>query len=245
MLAELEYRLLKRIAPHEPAHGTEEAYAGKSKLRTVVGDLLGDVRGLTVIDFGCGTGEQTIELAQCGARAVGVDIQEPLLARAREHARALGLGDRCTFTTSVSGPADMILSLDAFEHFGDPEAVLWTMHRILAPGGVVIASFGPTWFHPYGGHLFSVFPWAHLVFSERALIRWRADIRSDGATCFGDVTGGLNRMTIGRFEHLVRQSPFSLERLETVPIRLLAALHTRVTREFTTSIVRSRLRKVA
>ncbi len=96
--------------------------------------------------------------------------------------------------------AEVIVSLDSFEHFGDPAGVLAVMHDLLKPGGVIIATFGPTWYHPLGGHLFSVFPWAHLLFSEQALIRWRADIRSDGATRFGEVEGGLNQMTIARFE---------------------------------------------
>jgi hypothetical protein len=50
-------------------------------------------------------------------------------------------------------------------------------------------------------------------------------------------------MTIARFERLVSASPFILERLETVPIRRLAPLHNRLTREFTTAIVRAELRR--
>ena len=115
------------------------------------------------------------------------------------------------------------------------------MHSLLKPGGVVMVSFGPTWYHPLGGHLFSVFPWAHLVFSESALVRWRADLRSDKATRFCEVEGGLNQMTIARFERLVRGSRFKLETLQTVPIRALRRVHCHVTREFTTAVVRARL----
>ncbi len=63
------------------------------------------------------------------------------------------------------------------------------MDAMLKPGGRLYASFGPTWFHPYGGHLFSVFPHAHLIFTERSLIRWRSDFKSDGATRFHEVAG--------------------------------------------------------
>jgi hypothetical protein len=76
-------------------------------------------------------------------------------------------------------------------------------------------SFGPTWHHPYGGHLFSVFPWAHLIFSEKALTRWRSDLRDDGATRFGEVAGGLNQMTIRRFEELVADSRLCFDRLNS------------------------------
>jgi hypothetical protein len=43
---------------------------------------------------------------------------------------------------------------------------------------------------------------AHLIFKERALIRWRAGFKTDGATRFGEVAAGLNQMTgIGPVSH--------------------------------------------
>jgi hypothetical protein len=112
---------------------------------------------------------------------------------------------------------------------------------LLKDDGRVIAMFGPTWFHPFGGHLFSVFPWSHLIFSEKALIRWRSDFKSDGATRFHEVDGGLNEMSIKRFERIVGGSEFEFESFEAVPIRNLRRFHNRLTREFLTSIVRCRL----
>jgi SAM-dependent methyltransferase len=132
--------------------------------------------------------------------------------------------------------------VDGFEHFADPRAVLQTMSRLLRPEGRVLLSFGPTWFHPLGGHLFSVFPWAHLIFTEVALLRWRARFKHDGATRFGEVEGGLNQMTVRRFQKLVAASPLAFEAFETVPIRRLRALATPLTRELFTSRVRSRLK---
>jgi len=223
------------------------AYANRSKLRVLLGDdLLAHVRGATVVDFGCGSGTEAIELAQAGAKQViGVDIQEEFLEEGRRRAAEQGLSDRVSFTAAPSGPADVIVSIDSFEHFGAPAAVLSSMHALLRPGGKVVASFGPTWYHPLGEHLFSVFPWAHLVFTEAALLRWRADFKSDGATRFGEVAGGLNQMTIARFERLVGESPFELAALEAVPIRRLRWLANRLTREVTTAIVRVTLVKPA
>jgi SAM-dependent methyltransferase len=134
-----------------------------------------------------------------------------------------------------------VTAIDSFEHFDNPAQILLEMHRLVKQDGCVLVSFGPTWFHPRGGHLFSVFPWAHLVFTEAALIRWRSDFKSDGARCFSEVTGGLNRMTIANFERLVAGSPFRFDYFETIPIRSLRPIANRYTREFTTSIVRCRL----
>ena len=240
MLTSIQYQLLKRIAPSDKSHMTGSAYANASKLQILLGsDLLERMRGKDVLDFGCGYGIQAAEMAKFARSVYGLDILEKSLEKAREHAAAAGVADRCTFgTTAPSWPIDLIISLDSFEHFGDPADILRRMYDLLRPGGQVIVSFGPTWFHPFGGHLFSVFPWAHVLFSEEALIRWRSDLRSDGAKRFGEVEGGLNQMTIGRFERLVSDSRFRLVHLETVPIRKLRPVANRLTREFTTSIVR-------
>jgi SAM-dependent methyltransferase len=242
---DLQYRILKRISPREPHYLSGATYAGKSKIKILLGErVLQELRGKVVVDFGCGDGYEAIELAQNGARLViGIDSREAALDRARENARRAGMQDVCVFSSEGPEGADAIISLDGFEHFGDPGAILRTMYDLLKPGGVVYASFGPTWYHPLGGHLFSVFPWAHLMFSERALIRWRSDLRTDGAMRFGEVEGGLNGMTIARFERLLKAGPLAVASFETKPIRKLRFVHNRLTREFTTSVVRCKLIK--
>jgi SAM-dependent methyltransferase len=247
MWSDLQYRILKRISPQEPPYLSGAIYGGKSKIKTLLGEhVLAELHGKVVVDFGCGDGYESIELAQNGAaQVIGIDNREAALRRARENAKRAGVQDICVFSVKAAGGVDAIMSLDGFEHFGDPAAVLRTMHDLLKPGGAVYSSFGPTWYHPLGGHLFSVFPWAHLIFSERALIRWRSDLRSDGATRFAEVEGGLNGMTIARFERLLKDSPFVVGALETRPIRKLRLMHSRLTREFTTSVVRCKLIKRA
>ena len=245
MLTGLQYSLLKRLAPAEPRHCSGASYRNRSKLRAMLGDCwLEELPGKVVVDFGCGEGCETVELAERGALlAIGIDIRETLLARARQHAAASPAASRCRFASRLDHQADAVVTLDAFEHFDRPADALRAMFGMLKPGGMVLAAFGPTWYHPYGGHLFSVFPWAHLLFSEPALIRWRSDIRSDGATCFREVEGGLNQMTLRRFERLVEASGFAAETIDAVPIRGAARFHNRLTREFLTAIVRARLVK--
>ena len=245
LLTACQYRLLKVISPGEPAVCSGEAFKGKSKLEVLLGrQLVSSAKGKTVIDFGCGEGLEAIELAKIGAKKViGLDIREGVLETARSNARSAGFADICEFTTSTNEQADLIFSIDAFEHFEDPAGILRIMEGLLSPTGEVVVSFGPTWYHPLGGHLFSVFPWAHLLFTEKALIRWRSDFKTDGATRFGEVAGGLNQITIRKFEQIVAASAFQVKMLECVPIRKLAPVHCRLTREFTTAIVRCRLAK--
>ena len=239
----LGYRVLKRICPGgETGYLDGTAYAHKSKLAVLFGESFFDeIRGRTVIDFGCGTGGQSVEMAQRGARhVIGVDINKTYLATARRHADAAGVGDRCTFLTTSDERADIIVSLDSFEHFADPARILRVMDSCLAPGGRVIASFGPTWYHPLGGHIFSVFPWAHLVFTEKALLRWRKSFRPrQRAVRVTDC--GLNKLTIRRFRRIVEESAFQCAHFEARPIRGLRLLTLPLLREFGTAVVRCTL----
>ena len=110
----------------------------------------------------------------------------------REIAKQLGLARTCFFTTHSEERADVIISKDAFEHFSKPAEMLELMARLLKPEGYVQAAFGLTWLHPYGGHLFSVFPWSHLLFTQEALFKWRSDFKTDGGTKFSVLGDGLN-----------------------------------------------------
>lgn len=238
------YRLLRMISRDgETGYCDGSAYQNRSKIEVLFGPKIwSELTGRVVLDFGCGTGEQAIEIARRGAkRVIGLDIRKSVLTQARRAAEEAGVSERCVFTTKTAEKVDVVFSLDAFEHFDDPQGVLLTMRSLIKDSGCAMVEFGPTWYHPLGGHLFSVFPWAHLIFTEKALIRWRADFKTDGAKRFGEVEGGLNQMTIRRFEQLVARSDFQFESFETVPIRRLRPLANRLTREFTTAIVRCRL----
>jgi SAM-dependent methyltransferase len=245
MFANLQYRILHRLFPAGPDFGDGTAYIGKSKARTVLGDeFLRSLSGKVVIDFGCGEGSEAVDMAGFGAsRVVGLDYREEVLQTARRNAALAAVDGICQFVQSTNEVADVIVSIDAFEHFDDPAAILRTMDGLLKPDGVVVAVFGPTWRHPLGGHSFSIFPWSHLVFCEEALLRWRSDFRPEGATRFGEIGGGLNQITIRKFEKLVDESPFEFAALEAVPIRKCHRLHNGWTREFLTAIVKCRLVK--
>jgi SAM-dependent methyltransferase len=238
------YKLLRRINPG----GTKDrcdgsAYTGKSKLEVLFGpQIWQEVAGKVVIDFGCGSGNEALEMAAHGAKKViGIDIRESMLERARQAAERANLAHLCEFTSETHERADVIFSIDSFEHFDDPAAILRVMRRLLKADGRAIIEFGPPWYHPFGGHLFSVLPWAHVIFSEKSLIRWRADFKTDGASRFHEIEGGLNQMTIRRFKRLIRHSDFQISHFETVPVRRAQFLLNPLTQEFFTATVRCHL----
>lgn len=136
-----------------------------------------------------------------------------------------------------------MFSLDSFEQFEDPAGLLEIMSSRLEENGEVWISFGIPWFHPRGGHLFSVFPWAHLVVSEKALLRWRAQFKDDNAKRFDEIAGGLNQMTIRKFEELVGESSLEFKEFRTTPINAMRLFHCKATGEFSTSLIFARLQK--
>jgi SAM-dependent methyltransferase len=240
---ELGYRLLRRLQKVSPGNDVTTAYDGRSKMEVFFGpEIWRELSDKTVLDFGCEAGVEAIDMAQHGVpRVIGLDIREEPLASARAAAKEAGVENACTFTTQTDEKVDVIVSLDAFEHFGDPLAMLGKMRRLLKDDGYILTCFGPTWYHPLGGHGFSIFPWAHLVFTESVLMRWYREDSGRPGQRFNEVAGGLNQLTVKQFEKIVAQSEFEFESIEAVPIRKLKPLANKLTREFTTAVVKCKL----
>jgi SAM-dependent methyltransferase len=244
VLASVQYTLLKSFCKREKVvAGQVIDDAPYSKLDVHFGDNWPAlVRERDVLDFGCGSGNEVIQIARAGARSVcGLDISENNLREARRRVAESDVADCCRLTDQSSGQFDVIFSIDSFEHYDDPDAILDQMYSLLRPDGRLFVSFGPPWFHPLGGHAFSPFPWAHIILSEEALVRWR-NIYFPGRS----ITirqSGINRMTIKRFKKISKNSRFRIQKLEIVPIRALRLFHTRLTREWTTSVVRAEMHK--
>jgi 2-polyprenyl-3-methyl-5-hydroxy-6-metoxy-1,4-benzoquinol methylase len=89
------------------------------------------VQGKSVLDIGCGPGHYSITLAQRGAsRVVGIDFAEGMLKLATEHARQVGVGERCTFMVAdfyKYAPQeifDYVIVMGFMDYMPDPEKVV-------------------------------------------------------------------------------------------------------------------------
>ena len=106
--------------------------------------LVGDVSGLRVLDFGCGSGENTLLLARRGARVVGVDISESLIAVARKRLEVNGLAGAARFIVASAHDLplepesiDLVLGIAILHHL-DLDASAREIHRVLKSGGRAI-----------------------------------------------------------------------------------------------------------
>lgn len=169
-----------------------------------------EIKGKDVLDFGCGAGLQSAAMAGCGARFVlGLDTNPKTLHRARELGAGLGLDRRVVFASALGADHaarfDFVISQNSMEHFPDPAAILDTMKSALRPGGRILITFGPPWLAPYGSHMsfFTRLPWVNVFFPETAVIGVRSRFIKDGATRYEEVEGGLNKMTVRKFERII------------------------------------------
>ncbi len=219
-----------------------------SSLRVAFPALDEIIAGQRVVDFGCGVGTQAVGLALAGARAViGVDINDRYLAQGR--ALAARHGVPVVFAQAApSEQVDVVISKDSMEHFRDPREALRQMSAMLAPGGRALITFSPPWFSAYGAHMqfMTPVPWVHLLFPESVVMEARSRYKSDGARRYQDVEGGLNKMSLGKFEGLIQNSGLIVERLcYTATKRLPVVTRVPLLRELLTVRVDCTLRTLA
>jgi ubiquinone/menaquinone biosynthesis C-methylase UbiE len=117
----------------------------------VVQTAVGDVRGRSVLDLGCGTGRHTAWLAEAGATVTAVDFSEGMLAEARrkpgmESVRFIAhdLHDRLPIADESF---DLVVSGLVLEHLRTVENFYAEVARVLKPGGrAVVSAMHPAMF---------------------------------------------------------------------------------------------------
>ena len=108
--------------------------------------LLPDVRELTVLDAGCGSGRYLRVLGERGANAIGMDLSRAMLERARETTTRIARADLRALPFDAMS-FDLVVCGLALGDLAEIELALTEIARVLRPGGRVIYSV----VHPVGG----------------------------------------------------------------------------------------------
>ncbi len=114
-------------------------YVGRRRIIFDLLDRMGGDPPTRVLDIGCGTGQNLLELRNRGFdRVVGLDISPAAIeyARVRGQQRLVRAdGMQLPFADRAF---DLVLALDLLEHLRDDRRALIEVARVLAPGGRLI-----------------------------------------------------------------------------------------------------------
>ena len=164
------------------------APGGEGNVAKLIGDL--DIRDKQVLDIGCGLGGPACLLAsQYGARVVGIDLEVPLIERARRRAIALGLEAQTEFKTVNPGPMDfpdqafdVVISSGAFTQTPNKPEIFAECVRVLRPGGTLTCYEWMKIDGDYSDDMRYFFKMEGLTYAMETLARYGEILREVGFT---------------------------------------------------------------
>lgn len=183
-------------ADHGPDSPRALEFQARAKYLRAVCESLEKPR---VLDLGCGTGRQLLDLEGLIAGGMGLDLSEGMITQAREHARRSGAdeigfqaGDAAAVRSDELGRFDLIMFVGSLEHAPEPAEQLKAAVRLLEPGGKLVVIM------PH--------PWNPSVFMGRF-----STVARDGAP--------FRHLTPRQLSRLAAQSGLQLEVVKGLPYR--------------------------
>ncbi|PIW25879.1 MAG: bifunctional 3-demethylubiquinol 3-O-methyltransferase/2-polyprenyl-6-hydroxyphenol methylase [Rhodospirillales bacterium CG15_BIG_FIL_POST_REV_8_21_14_020_66_15] len=103
------------------------------------------LRGLSLLDIGCGGGILAEPLARLGAKVTGIDAGEKNVAVARLHAEQMGLDIDYRHVlpedlADLGRTFDVVLNMEVVEHVADLDAFLAASADMVRPGGCMVVT---------------------------------------------------------------------------------------------------------
>jgi SAM-dependent methyltransferase len=123
-------------------HELEDTHWWYRGRRSIIAELLRPLAlpaGVQILDAGCGSGRNMVDLARLGA-VTGVEISSASVERARM--RNVGDVVLCSVTEMPfpDGQFDLAVCLDVIEHVADEHGAFGELLRVVAPGGSLLVT---------------------------------------------------------------------------------------------------------
>ena len=142
-------------------------YRGRRTVLDGVIDSLALPERPRILDAGCGSGRNMVELARRGT-VTGVELAEASVALARERDVGEVIAGSVLELPFADASFDLIVSLDVSEHLQDDFSALREFRRTIAPGGALLVTV-PAYQWLWSGH--DEINYHHRRYTRRSLQR--------------------------------------------------------------------------
>jgi SAM-dependent methyltransferase len=114
-------------------------YRGRRGVIDLVLAKLGLPAGARILDAGCGSGRNMVELQRYGT-VTGIELSPTSVALARERGVGEVVEGSVLELPFAEGSFDLAVSLDVIEHLEDDRGALRELRRTVAPGGALLVT---------------------------------------------------------------------------------------------------------
>jgi SAM-dependent methyltransferase len=134
-------------------HRAEDRHWWYRGRRTVLEDVIADLhlaQGARILDAGCGSGRNMVDLARHGVVS-GIELSPTSVGLARARKAGEVIEGSLLEMPFASDSFELAAALDVIEHLDDDDAALRELRRVVAPGGALLVMV-PAYQWLWSGH---------------------------------------------------------------------------------------------
>ena len=170
---------------------------------------IGNLKGLNILDVGCGAGDWLVLFSAMGFDAQGIDLNP----RVVEVAAGRGLNVECRrFEELVADGKtfDIVVLSQVLEHLLEPKKVLKKIQKVLQPGGKLLISvpnFDSKWRMFFKKHWINWYMPFHVFhFAKKSLLKILVDsgFKVDRVNCYTPPTWWVSSVMVRLFDQYGR-----------------------------------------